>query len=636
VTSPRLLILGGNRYNVSGIEAAKASGFVTLVADGNPAAEGLKAADYALPVDLRDADRLEFFVQKHGGVDGIVSMAEVGVRTAAELSWRMSLPSISRDAARCATSKALMRERWKTLGSMSPDFRIVANRKEALTAAASLGRFPLISKPDLSHGGSRGVCRIETMADVCNAFDFSRSQGLPDGNIVIEQCVQGTEYSAEVLIWKGDTHVICVGEKVKSPPPYRVDLSVQYPALLTPRQMQNVSELCDLAIDSLGLSQGIAHIEFALTEDGFVLFELGARCGGGHTPQIVAHVSGVDEFIESCRMACGREPLRRSPRTSKGAEYRFLVMRPGKLTSSLIPPVVKESPQILDAAVTLSDGTVISPGPVRSTSDRHGFIVAIADSREQAKSVADWASTKIQLEYSDGQIASPIEMAELTPHLHEITIAPQSPLKEQDLETVVQRYRGRIQNFGVTLQSLASGDAARQELRHRIHATAISSKNATVLDVGCGLGCFLSFLRKSDVHCRYTGYDMVPEYIHACRQSFPDADFFIRNIFNDGIEGTWDTIVMSQVLNNKYRFSDNMLVMKTAIELCFKHCRNSISIDMMSIFVDYQNPDLFYYNPADIFNIARSVARRVVIRHDYRPHEFCVQLFRDEAPDFIP
>lgn len=636
MNSLRILILGGNRYNLAGIQAAKAAGFITFVADGNPVAQGFKAADFAVPVDLRNVDELELAVKQHGGVDGIVSMAEVGVRSAAELSSRLALPSISREAARCATSKALMRERWKDLGQLSPDFRVVATPEEALDAATALMPFPLISKPDLSHGGSRGVRRLESMDDVCSAFEFSRSQGLPGGNVVIERCVQGTEYSAEVLIWNGATHVLCVGRKVKSPPPFRVDLIIEYPAPLTRVQMDEVAEMCHLAIDRLGLTQGIAHIEFALTESGFVLFELGARCGGGHTPQIAAHVSGVDEFIESCRMACGHPPQQGSPQTSKAAEYRFLVLPPGQLTSSLIPPEVTQCPRILDAAVTVGNGTVVAPGPVRSTSDRHGFIVTLADSHDQARSAADWASSQIQLKYADGRIASPINLQHMLTIEHPPQVCTPSPLMQEDLHNVVQRYQGRIRNHGVTLPSLASGDAARQQLRHRIHATAISKKNSAILDVGCGLGCFLRFLRTSETDCTYTGYDIVPEYIDACRESFRDAEFLLRNIFSEGIEGTWDTIVLSQVLNNRYRLSDNMQVMKTAMQLCFSHCRYSLSIDMMSTYVDYQNPDLFYYDPAEIFNLARSLTRRVVIRHDYRPHEFCVQLFRDEAPNFIP
>ena len=101
-------------------------------------------------------------------------------------------------------------------------------------AVDRLGRFPLIFKPDRSFGGSRGVTRVERAEDVAGAFHAAQAGGLPDSDVVIEHCVEGSEHSAEVLIWKGKTSLLCIGQKIKSLPPYRVDVSVQYPAQLTP------------------------------------------------------------------------------------------------------------------------------------------------------------------------------------------------------------------------------------------------------------------------------------------------------------------------------------------------------------------------------------------------------------------
>src|SRR5580704_15323507 len=117
--SKRILILGAGRYTVPSIRAAREAGFVTLVADKSPEAPGLKVADHALPIDLNDCDSLIEAVTKLGGVDGVVSMAEVGVRSAAHISARMGLPSISEEAAANATSKAAMRRHWQHIGKYS-------------------------------------------------------------------------------------------------------------------------------------------------------------------------------------------------------------------------------------------------------------------------------------------------------------------------------------------------------------------------------------------------------------------------------------------------------------------------------------------------------------------------------------
>src|SRR5258708_1532713 len=194
--SKRILILGGGRYNVPSIRAAREGGFITLVADKNPEAPGLKDADHALPIDLNDCESLIQAVAQHGGVDGVVSMAEVGVRAAAHISARLGLPSISEQAAANATSKAAMRRHWQQIGKHSTDFEVVASMDAAFLAVERLGRFPLIFKPDRSFGGSRGVARAERTEELTRAFRAPQSGGLADPDVVSAHVSHGTEHTA--------------------------------------------------------------------------------------------------------------------------------------------------------------------------------------------------------------------------------------------------------------------------------------------------------------------------------------------------------------------------------------------------------------------------------------------------------
>jgi tRNA G46 methylase TrmB len=208
-------------------------------------------------------------------------------------------------------------------------------------------------------------------------------------------------------------------------------------------------------------------------------------------------------------------------------------------------------------------------------------------------------------------------------------------LDTDDLEQVIRRYRQRIAEHGATFASLNSGSEEKQALRHWVHASALRGTKPSVLDIGCGLGSFYQYLIQHKQDCSYHGYDVVEEYVAECRRVYPEAKFDVRNIFLEGIGGNYDTIVMSQVLNNRYQKSDNMQVMKHALELAFQRARVSVSVDMMSTYVDFRNPDLFYYAPEEILRMAKAIAPRVVIRHDYRAFEFCVQLFHEEAEGYL-
>lgn len=110
----------------------------------------------------------------------------------------------------------------------------------------------------------------------------------------------------------------------------------------------------------------------------------------------------------------------------------------------------------------------------------------------------------------------------------------------------------------------------------------------------------------------------------------------IRNILNDGISGTFDTIVMSQTWNNRYEESDNLTVIQLALRLAFAATRVSVSVDMLSSYADHQLPEVFYYSPEEMFAFGKTLTRRVTLRHDYRPFEFCLQLFHDTAEGYVP
>jgi len=411
----RILILGGGRYNVPSIAAARAAGFFTIVADKNPDAPGFAVADLPLPIDLNDCDPLLRAVAEHGGINGVVSMAEVGVRSAARISKRLGLPSISEQTAANCTSKAAMRRLWRDLGEYTTDFTVASSSEQAQQAARDMA-FPLILKPDRSFGGSRGVTRLETIDELPEAFRAAQAGGLPNSGVVIERCIDGTEHSAEVLIWDGNTSLLCIGQKVKSLPPYRVDVSVQYPAPLTPSQEAKVAEMCQRAVRALGLIQGVAHVEFAYTDHGPVLFELGARCGGGHTPQIAHHVSGVNEVVEACRMACGLAPDPFVPASRRGADYRFLIFPPGTVEAVSIPKALMDSRDVLDVDLTLRRGDDIRP--LRSTSERAGFLVTVGDTLAEAVERADHGCCEISIRYADGSVHHAAELMDFQELAH--------------------------------------------------------------------------------------------------------------------------------------------------------------------------------------------------------------------------
>jgi SAM-dependent methyltransferase len=208
--------------------------------------------------------------------------------------------------------------------------------------------------------------------------------------------------------------------------------------------------------------------------------------------------------------------------------------------------------------------------------------------------------------------------------------AARPPFSAVDLEYVRSRYQQRIADHGVTFDSMNSGSLDKQQIRHSVHASIIplEGRDVRVLDLGCGLGQFLAFLRGKGFHGLYTGIDIVPEYVDYCRREFPADRFELRNVFAEGLAERYDFIVASQVFNARYPCGDNLETLKIFLALGMDHCRHGLSVDMLSTYVDFEKPDLYYFSPEAVFSHAKTCTRLVRLRHDYLPFEFALQMFR--------
>jgi biotin carboxylase len=212
--------------------------------------------------------------------------------------------------------------------------------------------------------------------------------------VIVEECVQGLEHSVETVTWAGETYVLAVSDKTKTPAPARVDKSVNYPTVLTGSALQAVHETAQAAVRALGITVGAAHVELCSTPAGPRLFELGARCGGGGTPDpIVPYVTGIEMLNEVVRVHAGDAPGALTPRVSRGACYRFLTPSPGVFRAVHGVSDVAGWPGVLDCGVTLKPGDVIRA--VREGIDRVGFVITAAECREEAVVIADRAEEYI-------------------------------------------------------------------------------------------------------------------------------------------------------------------------------------------------------------------------------------------------
>jgi len=159
----------------------------------------------------------------------------------------------------------------------------------------------------------------------------------------------------------------------------------------------------------------------------------------------------------------------------------------------------------------------------------------------------------------------------------------------------------------------------------------IHADNFSLLDFGCGLGHLRPYLGDHFKNFRYTGVDLVPEFIGECRKNFPDSVFEQISDIED-VSGHYDFVVLSGVFNLLCAPDKDLHLRRVCATLghLFKHTKVALSCDFMTDKVDFQSPGAFHMNESTLVNIVQGLSHRYSIDHTYMPYEFSVTIYQDQ------
>ena len=202
--------------------------------------------------------------------------------------------------------------------------------------------------------------------------------------------------------------------------------------------------------------------------------------------------------------------------------------------------------------------------------------------------------------------------------------------------SVKQHNTQLYQKFGPSPQAVQWSSKQTQKKRFEVLCN-ILKKTDSVIDIGCGLGDMLEFLRnEKNFTGRYLGLDFVPDFINYANAKFQNdtkAEFSIFDINNDTLPNNFDTIMMSGVFNNL--MDDNWKFITNTLQKIFQATNRVVSINALSTYVDYQDSGLYYTNPIELFDFCKTeISPKLTLHHDYLvkensiPFEFTMHLYK--------
>ncbi|WP_455650413.1 ATP-grasp domain-containing protein [Enterocloster citroniae] len=375
----RLLIIGASILQLPAIETAKKMGLYVGVADFDPTAAGIPYADRYFNISTIDEEGI-YQAAKEMEADGIMTLAtDMPMRSVAYASQRLGLVGISYDTAIKATDKGEMIKAFEAAGVEHPWYFILTDIRDLEHVADNI-IYPCISKP-VDNAGSRGVMLIKCREELKEAVRYSFANGRR-GRVIIEEYLQGSEVSVEVMALEGDIHILQVTDKLTTGAPHFVEMGHSQPSCLGKKAVDSIKDLAVRAVKSLGIYNGPAHVEIMLTEAGPRLIELGARMGGDCiTTHLVPLSTGIDMVELAIRISLGEKPDI-GPVYEKGSAIRYFKARPGKMKKVSGIEDAKKLYGIYQITLIKKPGDVI--GEIGSSVDRIGYVISQADNAESA------------------------------------------------------------------------------------------------------------------------------------------------------------------------------------------------------------------------------------------------------------
>ncbi len=386
----RLLIIGASVLQVPAIHKAKEMGLYVAVADYNPNAVGIPLADEYYNVSTID-EKGVCQAAKEFKADGIMTLAtDMPMRSLAYACEKLGLVGLAYDSAVKATDKGEMIKTFEAAKVEHPWYQIIHGGTKPMPGTFA---FPLITKPT-DNSGSRGVMLVHNEDELAEALSYSSENGRR-GDVIMEEYMQGPEVSVEVMVSHGVPHVLQITDKLTTGAPHFVEMGHSQPSRLPEEAQDAIRDLASRAALSVGIRNGPAHVEIILTKNGPKMVELGARMGGDCiTTHLVPLSTGVDMVGNTIKIALGEEPDL-NQKLWKGSAIRYFNAPHGVIHEISGVEEAEKLSGVQEITFVKHVGDTV--GDIGSSTDRVGFVIAQAESAEEAVEVCEKVLSTVKI-----------------------------------------------------------------------------------------------------------------------------------------------------------------------------------------------------------------------------------------------
>ena len=368
----KIAIVGASYLQAPLIEKAKELGIETHVFAWAADDVGEKIADYFYPISIIEKDEILTKCIEIG-INGICTIAsDLAVVTVNYVAEKMGLVGNSIEATLVSTNKHLMRRAFEQKGDPSPKSILI----EKLEDIDELNvEFPVIAKP-LDRSGSRGITKVYNGEELQAAVEDAMNQGFIK-KALVEEFVEGQEYSVEYISYKGKHTFLALTKKYTTGSPGFIETAHLEPVIVGANTLGEIKQVVEHALSTLGIENGASHSELKISDTGDIkIVEIGGRMGGDFIGSSLVEIStGVDFVKAVIDVAMGNEPVIGFKDKQSAAAVRFIF---DEQDISVLEKIKKEMP---DSIVSFDYDEHVGE-LVNDSSERHGYYILKAEEPE--------------------------------------------------------------------------------------------------------------------------------------------------------------------------------------------------------------------------------------------------------------
>ena len=373
--------------------------FVTDVRERARASEPTLDERSELLADLEQPEQVLAALRAHMDrcaieASGIACFDCESMALASFLARALGLSYPSAEAVAACRSKYVCKRLWREAGLPCPDVELVHSASDAVSFLRRTGG-PVVMKP-LTGSGSELVFLCNSEDDCADAFERLRS-GLADHRdrrmyapyrldgvdvdprttFVIEQFVDGDEYSCDFAVERGRARVLRIARKI----PHRSEAFGTTLAYVVPAELpwgagdEGFANQLGAAANSLGVERAICMLDFVVRDGRALMIELAPRPGGDCLPPLLSRSYGLDILGCALNLAEGLrldQPKRMRP--TPLVAVRLFAARSGTI-ERVDAAALRQDRRVVECSAKENEHRRVAPSPGDSRPRLLGYVI---------------------------------------------------------------------------------------------------------------------------------------------------------------------------------------------------------------------------------------------------------------------